>query len=114
MKPPNLLDKESIRKLLLRRTIINPTAGCWLYIWKLHKTGYAYVKICRRSFSVHRLSFWIFQDFDLKSNWKILHKQECNTKNCWNPEHLYVGTQKQNVRDSIEFGNHYIFGERMA
>lgn len=27
--------------------------------------------------------------------------------NCWNPEHLYTGTQLYNVRDTIERGNRF-------
>lgn len=29
----------------------------------------------------------------------------CNNPNCSNPKHLYWGTRKENVKDSIEFGS---------
>lgn len=32
----------------------------------------------------------------------VLHK--CNNRDCINPEHLYVGTQQQNVQDQINAG----------
>ena len=33
-----------------------------------------------------------------------LHKNDCHTPSCCNPEHLYIGTGKSNVRDSINLG----------
>jgi DNA-binding MarR family transcriptional regulator len=32
----------------------------------------------------------------------VLHK--CNTKRCVNPEHLYIGTQRENARDALSNG----------
>jgi hypothetical protein len=33
-----------------------------------------------------------------------LHKNICHTPNCCNPEHLYIGSDNDNVRDSIRLG----------
>lgn len=111
----NIKEKDIIKALLLERTAINNSNNCWLYTGKLHRTGYAYIRIGNnKSLSIHRLSMWIYNDFNLDDTiTKILHKQNCPNKHCWNPEHLYVGTQKQNIHDSIELGNHYVFGEKI-
>jgi hypothetical protein len=51
----------------------------------------------------HRL-MWLLVNGYISSTQVICHK--CNNTKCVNPEHLYAGTQKQNVRDSIEAGTH--------
>lgn len=109
MKTPIKFTKENIKKILLqRRTIVNK---CWLYNRKLHRTGYAYIELGHKPYAIHRLSLWIFKDFDLNSGFDSLHITDCPNKHCFNPEHLYSGTQKDNVADSIELGNHVIFGK---
>ena len=50
----------------------------------------------------HRIS-WELHNGPITEGMNVNHK--CNVAHCVNPEHLYVGTQKQNVRDSINAGN---------
>lgn len=107
----NIGEKDIIKALLLERTVIDHSNNCWLYTGKLHRTGYGYIRINYRSLSIHRLSMWIYNNLNLDDTiTKVLHKTNCLNKHCWNPEHLYLGTQKQNVHDSMELGNHITFG----
>lgn len=48
----------------------------------------------------HRVSFELFRGPIGKL--KVLHK--CDTPACVNPQHLYLGTQLQNVKDRVERG----------
>jgi hypothetical protein len=32
---------------------------------------------------------------------EVCHKLECKFRDCWNPEHLYVGTHGENMRDKF-------------
>jgi hypothetical protein len=51
----------------------------------------------------HRF-MWLLVNGYVGPNEVICHK--CNNKECVNPDHLYSGTQKQNVKDSIDAGTH--------
>jgi len=34
----------------------------------------------------------------------VLHKNTCNNKNCFNPKHLYLGNQSDNLQDATKLG----------
>ena len=73
--------------------------GHWLYRNTNTKGGYGYVGHEGSNWSVHRLSLSLFLKLNYRDySWQANHL--CNYKNCWNPLHLYVGTQKDNVQDS--------------
>lgn len=95
-----LNDKNSILKRLQRNTIIDP-CGCWLWIGCITNKGYGYLSIQNVIYKVHRLSLYIHQDgFNINNpNIQALHKEICNNKNCWNPEHLYAGSTQENSKD---------------
>ena len=35
---------------------------------------------------------------------KACHKPECRFRDCWNPDHIYVGWPSENVADAIKAG----------
>jgi len=51
---------------------------------------------------VHRISASLFFDFDISSSLDICH--HCDVKNCWEPTHLFPGTQADNSRDAAAKG----------
>lgn len=54
----------------------------------------------------HRISLFIFKDFNLDDNrFQANHKRECPYSLCCHPDCLYVGTQKENIQDSIALGH---------
>lgn len=53
----------------------------------------------------HRVVFHLLAGFDLNGNLQANHKISCLISLCCHPDCLYAGTQKENVRDSIELGN---------
>lgn len=71
-----------------------------------HSSGYGIVKFNGKPEKVHRLSEHFYHDLDLSSSLMALHKTICRFRDCWNPDHLYSGTDKDNARDSINVGNH--------
>jgi hypothetical protein len=104
------LDKQEVFNKLNSRT--HPyleefkETSCWLYTGHLNKDGYGTQKVKNKSYLVHKLSAWIFLEYDLESKLLVLHQIWCMNRNCWNPSHLYIGSQKQNVHDAQLLGNH--------
>jgi Autographiviridae endonuclease len=72
---------------------------CWRYRGVHDRAGYAFVTYKRVTERVHRVSAHLFLGYDLNSVSDVLHKVICRFKDCWNPEHLYIGTDADNVKD---------------
>lgn len=88
-----------------RKTVIDPITGCWLFTGSKNKGhGQIFMGEGLRPERVHRISAQHYLDYDLTSSLQVNHK--CANRNCWNPDHLYVGTQQQNVGDSMIAGTH--------
>jgi len=98
-----MVDKVKALEALKRHTqYIN---DCWVFTGSTSGRGYGQVRINNRLYMAHRLSAHIHKDFDLNDEEHfILHAIECKYRQCWNPEHLRVGTQKDNIKDSIAAG----------
>lgn len=71
-----------------------------MYNGFLTDKGYGIIVVGTQKLRVHRLSAAIYLGYDISDEiCQILHKQECTNKNCWNPDHLYVGTTQDNSTD---------------
>jgi Autographiviridae endonuclease len=78
---------------------------CWRWLGHIEKgSGYGTCWYNDTNYRVHRVSAHLYLGLDIKSNLYALHKPECKFKDCWNPEHLYIGTHDDNMRDYREYG----------
>lgn len=81
------------------RYVIKQPDGCWLFT-KVWAGGYGYFKRSTwRPVRAHRFS-WELHNGPIPKGLYILHK--CDKPACVNPDHLYAGTQKDNMRDCKE------------
>ncbi len=80
------------------------TKHCWLWtgciVWGYGQFAYR----DRQRVRAHRFSYALFVG-PIKDGKMILHRRECGKRNCVNPNHLYMGTQKDNMRDRMIWGN---------
>lgn len=92
------MKKEEIMNRLLKHRFIKPN-GCWG--WNAQKDhGYAKVKMGGKKYRVIRIICWLYYGLDLHDeNQQANHKLECSDEECWKPEHLYVGSHKDNQKD---------------
>ena len=83
---------------------------CWLWTGCLGTTGYGMVSFARESWSAHRLA-WTLTNGQIPKGLCVLH--HCDERQCVNPEHLYVGTKKNNSDDMFSRGRgNRAFGDR--
>lgn len=83
----------------------DPVSGCWNWTASRHRDGYGWFGPGGRGRAVlaHR---WAYENFvgPIPSGLYILH--HCDNPPCVNPDHLFVGTQADNVADCIRKGRH--------
>lgn len=88
-----------IRDRILDGFIPEPNSGCWLWEGSSNKSGHCQIYYNKQLRYVHRLSYELFVGPIPKYKF-ILHK--CDVASCINPDHLYVGTARDNVKDRVE------------
>lgn len=99
--------REPLHKRLRNYTV--DENGCWNWNLKKDRCGYGRFKINLRSLGAHKVSY-VFHCGDVGDGFVVMHS--CDNPACINPEHLSIGTQKENVQDSIDKGRFH--GERDA
>lgn len=97
-------EEQTKRVMLSRRRIT--TQGCWLWMGCTESNGYGTIYFDHKQWQVHRLSLKFFKPDEYNDSLMSLHKNECSSKLCFNPDHLYAGTVLDNTRDAIEAGIH--------
>ncbi len=90
--------------------------GCWnVESGKDNGDGYIYItyrnKESRKSkrIGAHRLSYMAFNG-DIPKGKSIMHS--CDNRSCVNPDHLSIGTRKQNTQDMVNKGRSNRWEER--
>ena len=81
--------------------IPEPNSGCWLWLAALDTSGYGKFNMAGRILGAHRVS-WELHQGSIPEGKNVLHT--CDIPSCVNPNHLYIGTQKDNAKDMHDRG----------
>ena len=77
--------------------MVNKTEGrCWLWEGMLSWGGYGLLKVSGRKRRAHRIS-WELHNGPIPPGLLVLHK--CDVRHCVRPDHLFLGTDLDNVVD---------------
>ena len=74
---------------------------CWNWMKSKNTKGYGKTRSEGRLHYVHRLS-WEFTNGKIADGLLVLHK--CDNPSCINPNHLFLGTHKDNINDMMNKG----------
>lgn len=72
--------------------------GCWIWQKCIGKNGYGNLRHRKKTYTLHRLSYSLIVG-EIPKNMHVLHK--CDVRSCCNPDHLFLGTNLDNIRDSV-------------
>lgn len=83
---------------------VTKTDSCWMWTGCVSTDGYGRIKLDKPSSlnrTTHKLS-WEIANGPVPDGLFVLHK--CDVRRCVNPEHLFLGTQQDNVDDMLSKG----------
>ncbi len=97
-------EKEKWIERIRKFTVINEK-GCWIWTGAKHKYGYGKTSCLiygkRIHISAHRLSWSVYRG-KIPTNMCVCHNcPNGDNPSCCNPDHLFLGTAKDNTRDMM-------------
>jgi hypothetical protein len=88
-------------EFLLENRRINLKTNCWEWSGLIGTNGYGKARYKGRNISPHRFSYESFVG-TIPNGMHVCH--QCDNRPCFNPEHLFLGTAKDNAQDMVRKG----------
>lgn len=83
---------------------VKKTESCWLWTGAKFTNGYGvFCSYPKKNLKAHRFSYELHKG-KIPPDKFVCHS--CDIKLCVNPDHLWLGTQKENIRDSMAKNRH--------
>ena len=95
-KPPTLMER------FLMLCIPEPNSGCWIWLGALNNADRPIFNPGKRCRLANRFIFELTTDVTLVRRQYVLHR--CDNGYCVNPDHLFCGSQRDNMRDMSRKG----------
>jgi hypothetical protein len=96
--------KSDVKERLMSRLHVDDKSSCWNYTAYKNSHGYGKMGYGPREMGVeyvHRISYEIHFG-EIPKGLFVLH--QCDNPACANPDHLFLGTQGDNIQDAIDKG----------
>lgn len=107
----NTRTRTPIEERMYRRCIHNETTDCWEFQGGLNNIGYGMIRDTDHNGmrTTHRVSYEVHKG-EIPDHMCVLHT--CDNRKCCNPEHLWLGTHKENIHDMIDKDRHNHYGAK--
>jgi hypothetical protein len=84
--------------------IFHSPDGCWYWLGCTYPSGYGSIYYKDRIEATHRVSYKLYKG-EIPKGIHVLHK--CDNRLCINPDHLFLGTNTDNVKDKVSKNRQY-------
>jgi hypothetical protein len=98
------MNNKSLKERFESKYIPEPNSGCWIWTDQCHYSGYGHFRLKNKTIRAHRMSWMIYKG-EIPSNLIVCHK--CDIKCCVNPDHLFLGSFKDNMVDKVNKKRHF-------
>ncbi len=93
-----------LQQYLSSRVKIDVSTGCWLWRGAVTDRGYGKASWKQTHYRAHQLAALLYLNHVLGSGLSVCH--HCDTPLCCNPDHLFIGTGKDNIQDAVRKRRH--------
>lgn len=93
----------AIKERFESKIMPEPMSGCWLWLSAVKNENHPYgqFSIGNKKHLAHRLSYQLYKG-PIPEGFSVCHN--CDNPNCVNPDHLFLGTHGDNMKDMIKKG----------
>lgn len=99
---PEMTEKQILRFWL--KVNVGESDQCWNWRSTAAAAGYGRMKIGRKLYSAHRIAFHLANPEVDMTGVKSVVMHSCDNRLCCNPEHLMLGTLRENYLDMVRKG----------
>lgn len=94
---------EALKKRFEEKFIIE-ASGCWVWTAATMGIGYGYFRVENKLHGAHRVAYELYKGPITGDN-HVLHT--CDNPACVNPDHLFLGSNQDNIKDKQEKGRSF-------
>ena len=101
-------DCGTLLERLLDKVVVNQVTDCWEFQGGKNNIGYGMIRDNKKMRTAHRVSY---EEHIAKIPTGLCVMHSCDNPICCNPQHLSLGTHKQNTQDMMTKGRAKPFGQ---